>query len=181
MTTTATSQPAGNVADTDEGDLLVWILAWSELVAFGALLAAFVAAGWLHPADFEAGRAHLHQGIPVLNTIVLLTSGWLAASAASPTSRSRLQLLGAAAGGLLFVVIKLYEYQVEGISIVATDTFTQLYLLLTGFHLAHVFFGSLILTIVACFPNRQNAHLISTLWHVIDIVWLVMLPVVYLI
>ncbi len=181
-TTTTSSQGITDIGGSGDGDLLVWILAWSELAAFGALFTAFIAAGWIHPADFAAGRAHLHQDIPVLNTMVLLTSGWFAASATSASSRSRrLQLFAAAASGLLFVVIKLYEYRVEGISIVTTDTFTQLYLLLTGFHLAHVLFGSLILLIVGVFPNRQNIHLICTLWHVIDIVWLVMLPVVYLI
>ncbi|OWV97087.1 NorE accessory protein for nitric oxide reductase [Rhizobium sp. R72] len=167
--------------DGSDDDLLTWILAWSELVAFGALLAAFVVVSWMQPGEFAAGKARLHPVLPVLNTIVLLASGWSAAAATSETGmRQRLGLSAAALGGLLFFSLKIYEYWQEGATLVSSDMFAQLYILLTGFHLAHVAFGSLVLLLVAKFPSRQNVHLITTLWHVIDIVWLVMFPVVYL-
>jgi nitric oxide reductase NorE protein len=168
--------------DTDNGDLLVWILAWSELVAFGALLTAFVVASMLHPATFAAGKARLHHTLPVVNTVVLLASGWFAARSGeqNTTSRRRLMLLAAALGGIVFVGLKCVEYAFEGASLLAGDPFSQLYLLITGFHLTHVAFGSMILILVSVFPTRENVHLISTLWHVIDIVWLVMFPVIYL-
>jgi len=168
--------------DTDSGDLLVWILAWSELVAFGALLTAFVVASVLHPETFAAGKARLHHILPVVNTIVLLASGWFAARAAEQSAipRRRLMLLVAALGGFVFAGLKCTEYVFEGTSLLAGDPFSQLYLLITGFHLTHVAFGSMILVLVAIFPTRENVHLITTLWHVIDIVWLVMFPVIYL-
>ena len=168
--------------DTDSGDLLVWILAWSELVAFGALLAAFVVASALQPETFAAGKARLHHILPVVNTIVLLASGWFAARAAeqSAVSGRRLMLLVAALGGVVFAGLKCLEYVFEGASLLSGDPFSQLYLLITGFHLTHVAFGSMILVLVAVFPTRENIHLITTLWHVIDIVWLVMFPVIYL-
>ena len=168
--------------DTDSGDLLVWILAWSELVAFGALLTAFVVASALQPETFAAGKARLHYTLPVVNTIVLLASGWFAARAAeqSTVSGRRLMLLVAALGGVVFAGLKCLEYVFEGASLLSGDPFSQLYLLITGFHLTHVAFGSMILVLVAVFPTRENIHLITTLWHVIDIVWLVMFPVIYL-
>ncbi|MBB3593748.1 nitric oxide reductase NorE protein [Rhizobium sp. BK529] len=168
--------------DTDSGDLLIWILAGSELVAFGALLTAFVIASVLHPEIFAAGKARLPHVLPVINTVVLLTSGWFAAKAAEQKAipRRRLMLLVAALGGLVFVGLKCSEYVFEGSSLLAGDPFSQLYLLITGFHLMHVAFGSIILVLVAVFPTSENVHLITTLWHVIDIVWLVMFPVVYL-
>ncbi|XAZ20005.1 cytochrome c oxidase subunit 3 (plasmid) [Sinorhizobium sp. B11] len=168
--------------DTDNGDLLVWILAWSELVAFGALLTAFVVASVLHPETFAAGKARLDHALPIANTIVLLASGWLAAKAAEQgaISRRRLMLLAAALGGVVFGGLKGLEYAFEGASLLSGDPFSQLYLLITGFHLTHVAFGSMILVLVAIFPTRENVHLITTLWHVIDIVWLVMFPVIYL-
>ncbi|MBP2445079.1 cytochrome c oxidase subunit 3 [Rhizobium leguminosarum] len=182
MTSTDLVQGADGETASDSGDLLVWILAWSELAAFGALLTAYVVASWIHPDEFAKGAATLHQTIALANTIILLTSGWFAVKAANCANQrsQRLTLLAAAGGGFLFVALKLYEYRLEGASLLAADTFSQLYLLITGFHMAHVLFGSLLLVLVARFPSPQNVHLMTTLWHVIDIVWLVMLPVVYL-
>ena len=59
-------------------------------------------------------------------------------------------------------------------------TLAELYFLVTGFHLLHVVFGTGILLLVAWRPSRANVVMIATLWHVIDLVWLVMFPIVYL-
>ncbi|KWV60245.1 NorE accessory protein for nitric oxide reductase [Rhizobium altiplani] len=177
-----TSTTSDDLAEPGSGDLLVWILAWSELAAFGALLAAFVIASWISPEDFLAGRARLDTTIPIANTVVLLASGWFAAMAARQTRLlgRRLLLLAAAAGGFLFTALKVHEYGQEGASLLSNDAFSTLYVLITGFHLAHVLFGSCVLALIARFPSRENVHLMTTLWHVIDIVWLVMFPLVYL-
>jgi nitric oxide reductase NorE protein len=181
MTAMISSEPHGQAAPQSD-DLLVWILAWSELVAFAALLTGFVMASWFQPELFAAGKARLHQDIALANTVILLVSGWFAALAArsGTARRQRLALLAAAAGGILFVALKLYEYRAEGASLLAEDAFSQLYVLISGFHLAHVLFGALVLALMARFPSPENIHLMTTLWHVIDIVWLVMFPVVYL-
>jgi nitric oxide reductase NorE protein len=181
MTAIPSTEKDACAVEPSDDDLLTWILAWSELVAFAALLTAFVVASWLQPGEFSAGKARLHPILPVINTSVLLVSGWSAAVAANSSGlRQRLGLLASSFGGFVFFGLKIYEYRLEGASLVSTDAFAQLYILLTGFHLAHVAFGSLVLLLVAKFPSPQNVHLITTLWHVIDIVWLVMFPVVYL-
>ncbi|ANL30490.1 nitric oxide reductase (cytochrome c) subunit E (plasmid) [Rhizobium phaseoli] len=181
MTAMISSEPHGQAAPQSD-DLLVWILAWSELVAFAALLTGFVIASWFQPEAFAAGKARLHHDIAIANTVILLASGWFAALAPRSASvgRQRLALLAAAAGGILFVAVKLYEYRAEGASLLAEDVFSQPYVLITGFHLAHVLFGALVLALMARFPSPENIHLMTTLWHVIDIVWLVMFPVIYL-
>lgn len=171
------SRPTGQ-----SDDLMVWILAWSELVAFAALMIGFVIASWFQPDVFATGKARLHHDIALANTVVLLVSGWFAALAAQSVSlrRQRQALFASAVGGILFVALKLYEYRVEGASLLAEDSFSQLYVLITGFHLVHVLFGSLVLALMARFPSPGNIHLVTTLWHVIDTVWLVMFPVIYL-
>ncbi len=84
--------------------------------------------------------------------------------------------------GLVFVAIKLVEYshEIQFAGDEAAGSFLELYFLLTGFHLMHVLFGSVVLVLVARRPTRSNVLLITTLWHAIDLVWLVMFPVLYL-
>jgi len=166
-------------------DLLLWVLVWSELAAFGVLLGGFLVMSILHPESFDVAKLHLSTRLASFNTIVLLASGWQAALAArrnaSPAAQ-RTSLLIAAALGFVFVALKLVEYQAEW-KFAGDDTFHsffELYFMITGFHLAHVAFIAGLFLIVARKPERSNIVILTTLWHVIDLVWLVMFPLIYL-
>jgi nitric oxide reductase NorE protein len=167
-----------------DGDLVLWILVWSELVAFGVLLSGFLVMSFLHPESFSLAKLHLDARLASFNTLVLITSGWLAAEAARSKSEGirRLTLSGSAALGFVFVAIKVWEYQGE-LRFVGDATFNaffELYFMITGFHLAHVLFLSLLMLLIARRPELSNVRLVTTVWHVIDIVWLVIFPIVYL-
>lgn len=169
----------------DAGDFLLWILVWSELAAFGILLVAFMVAGTVQAEQFAAARGHLDAPLAAFNTAVLLTSGWQAARAARPrTSRgsARRALVLAALLGFVFVAVKVVEYAGEVVHAgdAAYGVFFELYFLLTGFHLLHVVFGALVLLLVSWRMERSNLLLITTLWHVFDLIWVVMFPIVYL-
>ncbi len=169
----------------DAGDFLIWILVWSELAAFGILLAAFMVAGIFQAEAFAAARLHLNTPLAALNTVVLLTSGWQAARAARPgmpRARRQRSLVCAALLGLGFVAIKLFEYsgEIAHAGGEAYGAFFELYFLLTGFHLLHVLFGSAVLLLVSWKMEQSNIILITTLWHVFDLIWIVMFPIVYL-
>lgn len=173
-------------ADTGEDTLLLWILVWSELTAFGILLVAFLIMSGLYPADFADARQYLSPGLAAANTVVLLTSGWQAAIAARrrmQPQQARAPLCIAAGFGFLFAAIKIFEYAGEISHTVDTQLhyFFELYFLVTGFHLLHVIFGGIVLLLVAWRPSRGNILLITTLWHAIDLVWLVMFPIIYLV
>ncbi|MBB4186461.1 nitric oxide reductase NorE protein [Sinorhizobium terangae] len=175
---------AGEEAPADE--LLLWILVWSELAAFGILLVAFLVTGVLQAEAFAAGRNELNPLLAGINTLVLLTSGWQAALAARKSAlpgERRRALVMAALLGFVFVAIKLTEYSGELASgdIARFGAFFELYFLITGFHLLHVAFGGLILLLVAWRPTPGNVTLITTLWHVIDLIWIVMFPIIYLV
>ena len=62
-----------------------------------------------------------------------------------------------------------------------TDTFFTLYFLLTGFHLLHVLLGIVILAAVALSDSVENLKTGTAFWHMVDLVWVVMYPLVYLI
>jgi nitric oxide reductase NorE protein len=172
-------------AQGGEGDgLLLWILVWSELAAFGALLIAFMIMTVLDPEGAALFRSHLHPGLAAANTIILVLSGWQAALAVRLGAEGRAvrrSLVLAALLGLCFTAVKIFEYTLEVRSgIGALGTLAELYFLITGFHLLHVVFGAAILLLVAWRPSRGNVVMIATLWHAIDLVWLVMFPIVYL-
>ncbi|MGV1793529.1 cytochrome c oxidase subunit 3 [Rhizobium sp. A37_96] len=180
------SQAALQDAGDDPADeLLLWILVWSELVAFGVLFGAFLVTALLQQSVFAAARLHLNPELAALNTIILLTSGWQAALAARTGAshrQSRRALLFAALLGLAFALVKVAEYagELPFAGDPSFGSFFELYLLTTGFHLLHVLFGAFVLLLVAWRPSRSNITLITTLWHVIDLVWVVMFPLVYL-
>jgi len=174
------------VDEADGSDeILLWILVWSELAAFGLLLGAFLVASVVQIDQFAAARVHLNTPLAAINTAVLLTSGWqaaLATSANASQGRARWALILAALSGFLFVAIKLAEYsgEIGFAGDEAYGVFFELYFLLTGFHLMHVVFGSFVLMLVSVRAAPANTHLIATLWHTFDLIWIVMFPVVYL-
>ncbi|AJA64364.1 MULTISPECIES: cytochrome c oxidase subunit 3 family protein [Bradyrhizobium] len=169
------------------GDPMIWVLIFSELVAFGLFLGAFTVARAIRPAVFAAGQAVLDSNLAGLNTIVLVTSGWAAARAtkAARTSEkqaSRRWLLTAMALGGLFIAIKLTEYAEEigrGIGL-ETSPFFTLYFLLTGFHLLHVCLGIVILAVVCRRADISGVETGAAFWHMVDLVWIVMFPILYL-
>lgn len=183
---TNTGEAMPTSTEEESGNLLLWILVWSELAAFGALTGAFIIAFALNPEAFTAARQHLQPQLAGLNTLILLASGWQAAVAASrhtapPGRRRALALAGLL--GFVFVGVKLYEYctEIDLASDAAYGAFFELYFLLTGFHLLHVVFVAVLLFLVAVFPKNENVTLVTTLWHVIDLVWIVIFPIVYLV
>ncbi len=170
------------------GNPLMWVLIGSELLVFGAGLIAFSAARIAEPAVFASSQDSLDRGLATLNTAVLVTSGYCAAQAViagreASTKRPRLWLLGAGLLGLLFLAIKLLEYRAKleaGVGL-ETNTFFTLYYLLTGFHLAHVIFGLGILALVAWLPRPENLETGAAFWHMVDLVWVLIFPVIYLV
>lgn len=176
---------AATKVESGEADsLLLWILVWSELAVFGALLVAFMVLTVLDPQGAALFRAHLHPGLAAANTIILVLSGWQAALAVRLSAgdrAARRPLVLAALLGFAFAVVKAFEYRLEvKAGVGGLGTLAELYFLVTGFHLLHVVFGAAVLLLVARRPSRGNVVMIATLWHAIDLVWLVMFPIIYL-
>lgn len=168
---------------------MMWVLLLSEFAVFGILFVAFSVARLLHPEVFLNGQAHLDVTLAGINTLILITSGWFAARAVAAReldkrASARRFLAGAIILGALFTAIKLVEYDAkleEGIGLGNADTFFTLYFLLTGFHLMHVALGIVILAIVSWYDAPDNLKTGTAFWHVVDLLWIVMYPIVYLV
>lgn len=170
------------------GNPIMWVLIISELLVFGAFFLGFGVARLLQPELFRAGQAMLDVRLGGLNTLILVTSGWLAAKAvqarcAGQVGLSRRWLAGAMALGCGFLVVKGIEYAdkaAHGIGI-ETDTFFTLFYLMTGFHAMHVVMGLVVLTIVGWKNTVENLETGAAFWHMVDLIWLILFPIVYLV
>lgn len=177
----------GGVLGELPGDLMMWVLIISELLVFGAALLAFLAVRATSPSVFADGQQHLNATAGALNTAVLVTSGMLAARALhlrreEKRRASRLSLAAAAVLGVLFLFVKWTEYSAEfanGIGI-ETSPFFTFYFLITGFHALHVAAGIVILGLIARFDSIRNIETGSAFWHMVDLVWVLLFPIIYL-
>lgn len=173
--------------DALPGELMMWVLIVSELLVFGAGLAAFLAVRLTDPTGFAEAQDHLFRTGAALNTAVLITSGFLAAQAlawrrAGGRTGARLALIAAAALGVVFLIIKGNEYAVKSVQGLGWDShaFFTFYYGLTGFHAAHVVAGVLLLLLVAWRDAPQNIEAAAMFWHMVDLVWVLLFPVIYL-
>ncbi len=166
------------------GDLMMWILIISELLVFGAGLGAFMAVRITDPTGFAEAQNHLHRAGAGVNTVILITSGYLAARAtkARNPAQTRWFLAAAACLGVIFLAVKASEYASNaslGINI-ETNAFFTFYYLLTGFHAAHVIAGIVILGLVGWRAEPHAVEVGTAFWHMVDLVWVLLFPVIYL-
>lgn len=169
------------------GNPMMWVLIWSELVVFGVSFIGFAIAHALQPDVFVQSQDSLNRFLGGINTMILVTSGLFAALAVTAqhegkTGRMRLWIGGAVVLGCLFLWVKYLEYAekfAQGIGL-ETNTFYTLYFLLTGFHAFHVVFGIIILIIVGWKNSNENLEIGATFWHMIDLIWIILFPLIYL-
>lgn len=169
------------------GDLMMWVLIVSELLVFGAALIAFLGVRLTDPAGFAHDQALLDRTAGAANTIVLVTSGLFAALAVAAREtgargEARRWLTAAFALGLVFLVVKGAEYWGKaslGIDI-ETSPFFTFYYLVTGFHAAHVIAGLVLLVLVGIWDSVRNMETVVAFWHMVDLVWVLLFPIIYL-
>ena len=170
------------------GELIMWILIGSEILVFAAGIMAMSAMRLTDPAGFADAQAMMEGRMAALNTVVLVTSGLFAAraerAAAGGDRRSaRRGLMLASLGGLVFLAVKGVEYVHDLSAGIGIDThpFFTFYFLLTGFHAAHVIAGVAVLALVAIRARPAPVQAGAMFWHMVDLVWVLILPVIYLI
>jgi heme/copper-type cytochrome/quinol oxidase subunit 3 len=171
----------------------MWIFLASEVMFFSALIAAFLMYRVRGPAD---ANHVLNIPLTAFNTFVLLTSSMtvvlaLAAAQRNDQAKLRLWLLISLLFGGTFLSVQMIEYFKlfeEGLTI-NSNMFGTIFFTLTGFHGTHVFIGLLWLVgiIVQAFRGRFNAtynmslEIFGLYWHFVDIVWIILFVIVYLI
>jgi len=176
------------------GDLAIWLVILMELATFGLMFVGFAWARRSHPEVFAQGQAQLHLTAGTINTLLLVGGSWCVARALQALrhqhmAAGRVWLVAALATALAFLVLKSLEFRerfAQGIDL-DTNVFWTLFLLLTGFHFLHVLVAAVLLALVlwhagAARPGAFNLHGAETagvFWHMVDLLWLVLFPLVY--
>jgi nitric oxide reductase NorE protein len=173
----------------------VWVAIGADSVIFAILFGSFMQARLQDPAVFEASRQTLNMHLGGIDTLILLTSSWSVARAIQALKRDLVDrvpryLLGGALTGLMFMVSKSVEYFEKFASGItpATNDFYMWYFTLTGIHLLHVVFGTSLLTYLwinsrrgtYSGSNRVVPECVASYWHLVDLLWIVLFPLLYL-
>ncbi len=189
----------------DNRKMAFWGFIGSECLLFGSLIATYMAYKGKsltppYPHDITIGGKH-YEGILAIplttaRTFVLLMSSVAMVLALNYVQRGdrkngALWLFLTAFGGSLFLGAQVYEFTHfyhEGLTL-TTNLFGSTFFLLTGFHGAHVTVGVIyLLTLAAlCWQGKigpekaLNVELAGLYWHFVDVIWIVIFPLVYLI
>ncbi|HZQ05836.1 MAG TPA: cytochrome c oxidase subunit 3 [Anaerolineae bacterium] len=178
----------------DNRKLVIWIFIASETIFFAALMATYLV--YRSRTPIEEGLGHLNLAVASANTFILLGSSLtmvLSLQSIERGNRGRMIffLILTAALGLTFLGGQIFEYNellVNGVSI-DTNLFGATFFTLTGFHGSHVFVGVIWITALIIRALRggitPNNHLAVELgglyWHFVDLVWVVLFTIIYLI
>lgn len=178
----------------DHRKILMWVFLASDCLFFGALISTYM----VYRSNVPTGPGPEIFDIPYtsVSAFVLLMSSLtmvlaLAALQRGNSRQARLWLLATALQGAVFLGGQFYEFNVfvdQGLTI-TNSVFGTSFFVLTGFHGTHVAIGVfMLLTLVgASWMGRLKpkhdltVELVGLYWHFVDIVWIVIFTVVYLI
>jgi cytochrome c oxidase subunit 3 len=186
----------------------MWIFLVTEVLFFGGLFLVYsIYRGW-YPEAFAASSHELLVWAGTLNTVVLITSSLtmaLAVHAAQTGHRRALigLLLATMILGCAFLGVKAFEYRTEYLEhhipgaafqfepehFLHAQIFFSLYFIMTGLHAVHMIIGLGVMAVMVWMSWRglitseyYNPIEVSGLyWHFVDIVWIFLFPLLYLI
>jgi len=178
------------------GKLGIWLFLASEVMLFGALFASYVMLR-VGAEHWPPGATYLNIPLATLNTVILISSSvtmvlaW-ASLAKNDFKKFRVFMAITVLCGFGFLIVKYFEYSAKFHHELfpSTNTFLAIYFTLTGLHGLHVIGGmavnsylwgpgsALYKTDPVHFTDRvENAGLF---WHLVDLVWIFLFPILYL-
>ena len=187
----------------------MWAFLSSEVLLFGALFATFAYDRWNHGAAFVEAARHTNLVDGTVNTLLLVTSSAVLTIAGRAQRAGRRGLMLAGVWGTLglaaaFLAVKGLEYRqdlAEGLwpgpqfalADPAARLFFGFYWTATGLHACHILGGMALvgrLAWMGATPRAAGGVLLhrplsmeatSLYWHLVDIVWLLLWPLLYLV
>jgi cytochrome c oxidase subunit 3 len=184
----------------------MWMFLFTELLFFGGMFLLYTVYRYRFALDFHNAAKDENIVLGSLNTFILLTSSFMLALAISALrkGKSRLSIflqLATIVMGIAFLVIKLTEWaQKINVGLYPNSPallkqskgqilYFGLYYVMTGIHGLHVLIGICVISVMVVFTTRKKITQENPIrlentglyWHFVDIIWLYLFPLFYLI
>jgi cytochrome c oxidase subunit III len=184
----------------------MWFFLFTEILFFGGMFVLYAIYRYKFAQDFHARAAEENILLGTVNTVILLTSSFTIALSIAAVKKGMKALslklqLATILMGVTFLVIKYFEWRAKIDLGIYPDSpvllklnkgvilFFGLYYVMTGLHGLHVLVGCVVIGFMAYFTNRRTidsknyVRLENTglYWHFVDIVWIYLFPLFYLI
>jgi cytochrome c oxidase subunit 3 len=186
----------------------MWLFLGTEVLLFGGLFCAYATYRMLFPTAWHECSHHLNRPFGALETVDLIASSMTMAMAihcnrVGKRNLSALLLVATISMGFLFLCLHGYEYyheylegalpgrffHFEEVKAVGAPMFYAVYFLMTGLHSAHVIIGAgllvwmLIKTLRREFSPSYDVplELSGLYWHLVDLIWIFLFPLLYLV
>jgi cytochrome c oxidase subunit 3 len=198
MTAHAAAAEAGKqgVVGVHTQKLGMWVFLVSEVMFFTALIGSYIILRWGTNATWPEPRTVLAIPITAVNTFILICSSVSMVKAYAAATRDdqpglKRWLLLTVIGGATFVSVQAVEYHhlIEKGFLPSSGLFGATFYTMTGFHGFHVTCGvlSMIWVTIRAFRGKytggryQGIETIGLYWHFVDLVWIILFTIVYLI
>jgi cytochrome c oxidase subunit 3 len=186
----------------------MWIFLATEVLFFGGLFAGYTIYRYRYLPAFEIGSHHLAVLWGALNTAVLICSSLTMAMGVRSAQLGKKKalisfLVVTLIFGLIFLLIKFGEewrheyldglapgvnFTYHGPHATHVELFMFFYFFMTGLHALHMIVGCGIMTTLILFAARDHfkenynpVEIAGLYWHFVDIVWIFLFPLLYLI
>ncbi len=177
----------------------IWVFLASEIMLFGGLFSAYVFLRMAAPVgDFAYWGSKLSIPMATVNTLVLISSSvtvimsW-ASLKMKDFEKYKMYMGLTLICALIFLVIKYFEYTGKfhhGIY-PSSSTFMGIYFTLTGLHGLHIIGGMIVMGYFWLpFGNKMwqsdperftnRIEVAGLYWHFVDLVWIFLFPILYL-
>ncbi len=191
----------------EAGRLGMWAFLIQEVLFFGGMFAVYAVYRHRFPESFAEGSHHLDVLLGGVNTVILIGSSLTAALAVHAAERGHARgivtwLVGTIVLGGAFLGVKAVEYShkfhdglIPGSGFVSAqfetenvEVFYSLYFVLTGMHALHMVIGvGIMIWLIALTlrgyitkERQQYIEFFGLYWHFVDIVWIFLFPLLYL-
>jgi cytochrome c oxidase subunit 3 len=185
----------------------MWLFLATEVLLFAALFAAYGIYRYLYSHAFAEASRGLETWLGGVNTFVLVTSSLTVALGLDAATRGKgrrtaVLFLLSIGLGLVFMALKAVEYrhhflhgELPGrfyaghLPGAGGSLFFALYFLITGLHAFHVLVGMTVLGVIGVKAWRgaysaeyhTPVELAGLYWHLVDLIWIFVVPLIYLI